>query len=99
MDPELGFWYRTTSGNRDVLRLTVETVEKVLKRVAEIDLGCWARQARGAQAQSNLCPKGLDRNDHGAVFHSKEIAQQGYPISDVPCGEGFSVQTTHSITF
>jgi hypothetical protein len=27
-----------------------EAVLKVLKRVAEIDLGCWARQARGAQA-------------------------------------------------
>jgi hypothetical protein len=46
-----------------------------------------------------LCPKGLDRNDLGAAFHPKEIALMGYPISDVPCGEAFSVQTTHFITF
>ena len=46
-----------------------------------------------------LCPKGWDRNDLGAAFHPKEIALQGYPISDVPCGEAFSVQTTHFITF
>jgi len=46
-----------------------------------------------------LCPKGLDRNDLGAAFHPREIALQGYPISDVPCGEALSVQTTHFITF
>ena len=46
-----------------------------------------------------LCPKGLDRNDHGAAFHPKGIALWGYPISDVPCGEVFSGQTAHFITF
>jgi hypothetical protein len=49
-----------------------------------------------------LCPKGLDRNDLGAAFHPIEIALQSRgrgTISDVPCGEAFSVQTTHFITF
>ena len=46
-----------------------------------------------------LCPKGLDRNDPGAAFHPKGIALQGYPISDVPCGEAFSGQTTYFITY
>ena len=46
-----------------------------------------------------LCPKDMDRNDPGAAFHSKGIALWGYPISDVPCGEAFSGQTTYFITF
>ena len=89
-----------------------EAVLKVLKRVAEIDLGRWARRGRGARARrpwssfpnaghdpKQLCPKGLDRNDPGAAFHPKGIALWGYPVWDVPCATAFSVQTTHFITF
>ena len=84
----------------------------MLKRVAEINLGRWARRERGARAcrprpsfptpattPKQLCPKGLDRKDHGAAFHPKGIALLGYPIWDVPCGEAFSDQTTHFITY
>ena len=49
--------------------------------------------------QKQLCPKGLNRNDHGAAFQPKEIALKGYPIGVVPCGEAFSEQTTYFRSF
>jgi len=56
----------------------------------------WVLVPNAGHDPKQLCPKGLDRNNLGAAFHPKEIA---HPISDVPCGDAFSVQTTHFITF
>ena len=53
-------------------------------------------------SQKQLCPKGLNRNDHLAAFQPKEIALMSRgrgTIWVVPCGEAFSEQTTYFRTF
>ena len=62
-----------------------------------IHKGLRLRPGQGG-ASLDFGPKGLDRNDPGAVFHPKGITQWGYPIWDVPCATAFSVQTTHFIS-
>jgi hypothetical protein len=52
---------------------------------------------KAGTTKNNLCPKGLNRNDHGAAFQAKGTTLK-VPLSGtfrvVPWGEAFSEQTT-----